>query len=150
MFWIIFIILGIVLFAKGRTDHWGDWSAVKILGLLILIFSIIFQTAIIWDGITDYPALKKSYRAIEIYRSRVSDIKESYYKVNSKGSMIAGNIENLQQSTNLSQYISNLADKEAEYFSYLEKCKSYKETFSLNFFAGGLFISDKIYELPVK
>jgi hypothetical protein len=145
MFWLILFILGLlilILSAIFNNDEFGLFGG----GVLIVSFLIILIP--FFNGITDYPALKKQYVAIEAYRNRIKDIKESYYQLENKATLVTGNVENLQQSTNLSKYISDLANKEAEYFSYLEKCKIYKESGILWFFTDGWFISDKIYELP--
>lgn len=80
------------------------------------------------NGISDYGKLKEDYTKVESYRNRLPDIKNAYYKVPfNKDVMINGNIENMKQSTALSEYIKELTVREANYFSYLQKCKVYKE-----------------------
>ena len=69
------------------------------------------------------------------------------YEYKTDGKFIAGSIENLKQSTILSEYIQKVAEKEANYNGKIDKCKVYKENFFLKYFINGFFISDKIYEL---
>lgn len=99
-------------------------------------------------GITEYPSLTKELGQIEALQNRVKDIKESIYKYGKDGDFVAGSIENMNQSTNLSKYITELAKNEAKYKGRLQECKAYKEVFVLYFFVPGWAISDKIYDLP--
>jgi hypothetical protein len=100
-------------------------------------------------GITDYPYLNKELSQVETLENRVEDIRNASYKYKKDGNFVAGSIENINQSTNLTKYISDLAKKEASYNGYLRKVKDYKEIFALWFFGDGWAISDKVYDLPV-
>jgi hypothetical protein len=151
MLWIILVILCLIILIVLRIvrskSYWevGEYTSFW----LGFCFACVLLGVFI-SGVSDYPYLAPKYKAIEAYRSRIQDIRNATYKNKNQDMIISGSLDNMQQSTNLSKYISEIAIKEAQYTEALEKSKIYKETFLTKFFADGLFISDKIYELPVK
>lgn len=116
--------------------------------LIIMVFVVI---SIIQFGIGTnvYPSLASDLAGIQALEKRIEDIRASSYNYEKEGKFVAGSIENYQQSTNLSKYISGLATKEFYYSSALKQAKVYKEIFPLYFFGHGWAISDKVYELPI-
>ena len=153
MFWIIItIIFGISAaiqidsFYKNKNER--DLSTFGVICIAIAVLSAAVISAQGISGITDYPSLTRKLGQVEALQNRVKDIKKSIYTYEKDGNFVAGSIENYQQSTNLSKFITDLAKKEADYKGSLQECKAYKEVFPLYFFGPGWAISDKIYDLP--
>lgn len=135
-------------FNKNADDSINIKNSVITNFILITIF--IGGTLIQFDtGIHIYPLLAGDLAEIKALENRIEDIRASNYEYVKDGDFIAGSIENYQQSTNLSKYISDLAEKEASYNKYLKEAKINKEIFLLYFFSYGWAISDKIYELEI-
>ena len=153
MFWIIItIIFGILAtiqinsFHKNENEH--DLSTFGVICIIITVLSAAVISAQGISGITDYPSLTRKLGQVEALQNRVKDIKESTYKYEKDGNFVAGSIENINQSTNLSKFITDLAKREAGYKGSLQECKAYKEVFPLYFFGPGWAISDRVYNLP--
>ena len=153
MFWIILVITFGILVAiqinrlcKNANER--DLSTFGVVCIVITIISAVTVFAQGIYGITEYPSLTRKLGQIEALQNRIIDIKEAAYKYKKDGNFVAGSIENYQQSTNLSKYITNLAKNEADYKGNLQECKIYKEIFPLYFFGPGWAISDKVYNLP--
>jgi len=156
MLWIImFIVSGlfaVVFLCKHHrnrienkySEEYTAHAATFIASAIVSVFVVLIQLGI---GMTDYPYLVKKQAAIKSLENRIEDIRGSSYAYGKDGNFVAGSIENMNQSTNLSKYIADLAEKEAHYNSYLAEAKIYKEMFVLYFFGYGWAISDKIYTL---
>lgn len=112
--------------------------------IFILIAGIQFSIAIVV-----YPTLSGDLAEIKALEKRIEDVRNSNYEYKKDGDFIAGSIENYQQSTNLSKYVSELAVKEASYSNTLRRAKVYKDTFTLYFFCSGWAISSKINKLEI-
>ena len=146
MFWIILacIFIGLLVIA-ALNDVDTDLGGVLLGGVVI---SALIFTATCIEGMTDYRCLKGKLATIEALQARMQDVKDSVYTYEKDGNFVAGSVENMNQSTNLSQYITALAEKEGFYLKYLQRCIVTKETFILSFFGSGWAISNKIYDLP--
>lgn len=145
MFWIILLLVSIIVLITSIIEDWEDtlFGISVIIGIISLIVCITLGIS----GITDYPHLVGKKAQIESLQNRVQDIREASYKYKKDGHLIAGSVENMNQSTNLSIYIKELAVKEASYAYYLQKAKICNKTFILRFFGDGWAISDKVHEL---
>lgn len=152
MFWIICGIISCVLLKWTLNRNEDGTLNIKdsTIGNFI-VTGLLFGIAIIQFGIgiNVYPSLSGDLAEIRSLENRIEDVRNSNYEYEKDGSFIAGSIENYQQSTILSKYVSDLAEKEASYSSELSKAKVHKRTFSLHFFSIGWAISDKVNELPV-
>ena len=162
MFWmLIFIISGLLLgmqLRKYTKEYYNTepynryYIKLSSFGTAYIAISIISMVIILLQGfvgIYEYPKLTEQISHVEALQSRTQDIREAYYEHKEDGNLIAGSVENMTQSTNLSKYISDLAIKEANYKGRLQKVKTHKETFPLYFFGYGWAISNKIYDLPI-
>jgi hypothetical protein len=151
MFWIIIVIIfGILAAIQIYKDvDARDLSTFGIVCIVITIISTVTVFAQGIAGITEYPDLTKRLGQVEALQNRVKDIKESTYTYEKDGNFVAGSIENINQSTNLSKFITELAKKEADYKGRLQECKAYKEVFTLYFFGPGWAMSNKINDLPI-
>jgi hypothetical protein len=148
MFWIFLFLIGVALLILSIILD--DENIYRILSIAPLIFGCFASLIVIFGGATDYPYLLSKKAEIVAYRNRIEDIKNAKYAYKTDGQFVAGSIENIKQSEVLSNYIKNVADKEAEYMGYLQKCKTYRETTLLRWFGDGWFISEKINTLPDK
>jgi hypothetical protein len=161
MFWILIFIISSTLswsqidkyYKRDKNNHQliktEDFSIRGVIYIIIAVCStFIFLTQMI-GSVTDYPYLSKQLSHVETLQNRIEDIRNSSYTYEKDGNFVAGSVENLNQSTNLSKYISELAIKEATYNEYLQEAKIYKDTFILWFFGDGWAISNKIDTLPI-
>ena len=152
MFWILCGIISCVFlkwtFSKNEDGTWNIKDST--IGNFIII-GFLFGIAIVQFGIgmDVYPTLSGDLAEIRALENRIEDVRNSNYEYEKDGNFIAGSIENYQQSTILSKYVADLAEKEASYSSKLSRAKVHKRTFTLHFFSTGWAISDKINELPV-
>ena len=137
-------MIGIVLFIycfEKDIDWLAFISFVVSLGCIIL--SIIF----IFMGIITYPYLVGKYQEIKALHQRIEDIRTAAYP-EQPSKLIAGSLTNLQQSSRLSEYLRLIAESEAEYNSSLTKARYYKRDPMWILFGHGLFISNKVFQLP--
>lgn len=150
MAWIICTIISVI--CLKFTLHKNPDGSLKIkdptIGniVAIVVFSVIavIQFGV---GINVYPSLAGNLAEVKTLEKRIVDIKASKYTYEKDGKLIAGSIENYKQSTNLSEFITTLAVKEANYSKALRRAKTHKEVFALYFFGYGWSISDKINQL---
>lgn len=148
MIWIIlavFFFVICVLMIVGVIQIQGDeifgGGAFFLIFVGVLIFSI-------HSGTSAYTNLNAKYKAIQLMRVRVDDVRNAYYKNENKGTLVAGSIENIQQSTTLSEAIRCLNKKENNYIEEREEVLFAKESRIYWWFLDGMFISDKVKELP--
>lgn len=150
MFWIICSIISCIslkwTYGKNNDNSIKDIFIANIIITMVFVVISIIQFGI---GVDNYPSLASDLAGIQALEKRIEDIRASSYNYEKEGKFVAGSIENYQQSTNLSKYISGLATKESYYSSALKQAKVYKEIFPLYFFSHGWAISDKVYELPI-
>lgn len=138
---------------KSDKSYYGSKPHISSSTILIVYICIVVTSGFITiihgvDGMLDYPSLIKQWGHVEALQNRVEDIRKASYEYKKDGGFVAGSVENLSQSTNLSKYIANLSTKEAEYNAHLQRSRVFKEVFILSFFGNGWAISNKIYDLP--
>ena len=152
MFWIILCIIHLVLIIviNRCVRIASDAIIVMIICIVVCVASGLTSVILGLSGMTDYPYLNSKLAEIEILEKRVENIRNAYYEHKKDGTLVAGNIENVNQSTNLTKYINDLALKEAWYNNYLQRAKDYQSIFILRFFGDGWAISDRIHTLPVR
>ena len=146
MFWIgltaLFLVLTIVLIVASGDD--GSVAG----GFTVFAIFLIVTICCVYSGSSDYPKLQGEYKSILLMRERVNDIRNSYYKSDAKNAVIAGSVENIKQSTTLSEAIKTLTEKETEYITYRETVLFAKDSWLYKIFMDGLFISDKVNSFP--
>lgn len=155
MFWLIIgiialIISGIDLKRSFKPDK-KEWNlsivgstALIVSGLCLLIISLQ-----VFGGAWHFSNLSKQLSQVRILQIRVVEMRSATYPHSDSGKLFSGSIENLKQSTNLSEYIRKLADREAQYNGKLTELRVSKENFVLWFFAGGWALPNEIYDLPL-
>jgi len=144
MIWIILTIICVVAFimvgCSEMYDKGNSMFALCWIGFISFCVGIGFMFA----GITEYSYLKGLKEKGITLQDRIIDIKNARYESKSKGALVAGSIENIQQSQTLSNYIKQVAEVEAKYNQSLEKCKIYKTESIFWWFSDGAFISEKV------
>lgn len=131
----------------GKNDY--EFTGYYVTSFILLGVFLIFSAIIAFSGISDYPNLKAKYSEITRLNERVDSIKNAYYKTTRSGdSAINGSLDNMKQSTNLSLFLVEIAKKEAKYLHDLEGSKIHKNTNYLRWFKDGLFIDNKVNDLP--
>ena len=147
MLFIILTILSLVGFIYLFKVGEGDW------GFTVACFFVAFVTTMsiqAGNGFTDCPYFVKEKAEINMVEKNVDRIRSSRYECTaSPRAILNGSIENMKQSTILSEYISKLIEKKAKYNSNLINSQLYKTEFMYWFVGGGMFISDKVLELEL-
>lgn len=152
MFWILCALISCIClkFTLNRNEDKslkiGDNTIANFIIIGLFVGVSVIQFGI---GIDAYPSLASELAEVQALEKRIEDIRGSNYAYEKDGRLIAGSVENLSQSTNLSKYISELAAKEASYSKELKRVKVYREVFTLYFFSTGWAISDRVEKLPI-
>jgi len=146
MIWIILPMISIILLVYSfKKDKFG----LGFVSFLSSIGSIIILITCIVSGVTTYPYLIGKYQEIKALHQRIEDIRAAAYPEQPEpGKLIAGSLTNLQQSSRLSEYLRLVATNEAEYNADLTKARFYKTDLTWILFGHGLFISNKVFQLP--
>ena len=146
MFWVLLSIISLILTILFDISEWRDtrrYEGFSVLGLFIFLLII---ALLIPKGIKVYPNLRSLKIRVESIKSEIESVRNAYYK-NNNGGLIVGNIENFQQSTNLSKYIERYAELKAEYNSKLKYYQTIKRLPIYFWFSYSAFVPDKIFEL---
>ena len=153
MIWIILSILGLGIVAYkmkvNKKDTGRNFDLDGNIGFMLSAVCVFIIIAVIQFGVGlhTYMSLAKDRVAISVLEKRVENIKTAYYHYESDGAFVTGSIENMNQSTNLSKFISDLAWKESEYSKDLKNAKLNKEIFPLLLLSYGWAVPNEIYEL---
>jgi hypothetical protein len=145
MIWIILLFSMTVVcgfIATKRNNDSGEGFVV----VLMLLF-VFVSPLIICSGANDYSDLVAQREEVLTLQGRVKDIKAAYYKNKNKGTLIAGDIANIKQSTALTDYIAKLASKEAAYNKELKNSQLVEEMTIYRWLLDGMFIFDEIHDL---
>jgi hypothetical protein len=150
MFWIVIFIISIVILVLGiflvERDAEVIGTVLATFGGIITLISFIVAMCLIADGLTDYPHLIGQKQKIETLSKFKDEIKNAYYQGNS-GTLIGGDVANVQQSSKVTEYLNDLALETSSYNSTLAMCKLYKSDSFYRFWWKGLFIDKKVLEL---
>jgi hypothetical protein len=150
MFWIVIFIISIAILVLGIFLLEGGADAIGTVlatfGGIIALISFILAVCLIADGLTDYPHLIGQKQKIETLSKFKAEIKNAYYQGNS-GTLIGGDVANVQQSSKVTEYLNDIALETAAYNSALTMCNLYKSDSFYRFWWKGLFIDKKVLEL---
>ena len=102
---------------------------------------------VLFDGVNAYPTIISKHEFVLYLDKNIKTIRAARYETKENGTLISGSIENMKQSTQLSKYISSLANHKANYNSVLIKLQFYKTSKLFNIIWNGLFIDSRIMEL---
>jgi len=145
MLWIL-----LVLFCVSLAIYFSMQKDKAILACPCLICAIlpaVYTVMLLSEGIATYPQLVGQLHRVRALQQRVDDIRAAIYP-EQPGKLVGGSLTNLQQSSKLSDYLSRLAEAEAEYSASLAKARSYKRSVAWVVLRHGLFISSKVFQLP--
>lgn len=150
MFWVTVFIISVLLLVLGIILLERDLEAIGAVlapfGAIIAFISFMLAICLIGSGLTDYPYLIGKKQKIETLSKFKDEIKNAYYKGNS-GTLIGGDVANVQQSSKVTEYLSDLASETSNYNSKLAMCKLYKSDSFYRFWWKGFFINKKVLEL---
>jgi len=153
MLFIITFLLGLFLLCLACVFYYVDaeWKAGLVgTSLLVSIISGIILTSLTLTGAECYPKLRGLEAKAISLKSEVQNVKSAYYKEARNGTFIGGSLENMQQSSQLSEYIREYAYAKAEYNQQLTMVKSNMDSVAYQVFAAyKLFRSDKINDLKI-
>lgn len=141
IWWILlplFLLLGFTLLNDS------DYCLLWIIPVIILLIVCLGFTS---DAINTYKDLVTDKTKAEAYISELESVRNAYYKESISGTLVGGSLDNLKQSTNLSEYIIKCASLKAEYNSNLKGNKIYKTQTIYKFLGFSLFISDEVLKL---
>ncbi len=145
MLWIL-----LLLFCVSLAIYFGvqrDKAPLAFPCLLCAILPTVYIVMLLSEGMATYPRLVGQLHKVKALQQRVDDIRAAIYP-EQPGRLIGGSLTNLQQSSKLSDYLSRLAEAEAEYSASLAKARSYKRSIAWVMLRHGLFISSKVFQLP--
>lgn len=142
---VILVLFGIsAQYKLQRMDDEVVWASIIVTFCVTILFLFCFGIS----GLNDYPKLIKEREVARTYVNNLKLIKEARYICKSSPlSVVNGNIENMQQSSKLSEYIKEMTEKKSEYNSKLEEYKFFLNSTLWFWFGDGIFMSNKILEL---
>ncbi len=144
MLWLIvfvflFLLSMVIVFATDKDNFFALMFPAFIFFVLFIVLSI--------NGIWVYPILIEEKTQVAAIQSEISSIRQAHYKESKNGSLVGGSLDNMKQSTVLSEYIKAYALKKANYngrLSYV-KTKMGKKVFW--WLSNTAFISDDVLKL---
>lgn len=141
MFWIILGILAIVstiLFSK-ETSY-----TVLAFCVVLLISFIMFFT-----GVYVFLNLETKRQEVVSLQSEIETVRSAHYSDIESGSRVGGTLDNLQQSTALSNYLKLYAQHKAAFNAALVRYQRKKTDWRFYWFENAVFISDKVLEMEL-
>lgn len=132
-----------------RKQRWYDsifeyfaWTSGVFAGIFFLVTCINFGVAI-----EKYPKLLKDRaRVVSLYEN-IEDVRASRYSGIQGGDFVGGSLDNMSQSTALSEYVSVYATKRAEFNSLLKEIQFKKSVRVYSFVGFYMFVSEKVLEI---
>lgn len=143
MLGIFIVIVGLVVLSllRKRDEGW------MIAGVITIVVGCIMSLACVFAGIYTYPDLVAQRHEIAVLQNRIEDVRNATYSHKDGGSLISGSIENLKQSTNLTEFIEYVARRESRYDNELGYYKTAKMNYRTQLFSV-FFVSDEVNTLP--
>ena len=147
MIYIFLLIISIILWILGINKNLEIITIGGMIGSITLIVSTVVMAL---DEVYNYVKLVGQKEEVISLGQEIQSIRDAYYKeVKDTNKLI--NLDNINQSTNLSQYIANYAIKKSTFNRILKEKQSWKQI-PLAFWLGdALFIPKKILNIkPIK
>ena len=114
------------------------------------IFAAAFAITAVICGAMTYPTLTGARAEAIALKSEIATVQAAYYKdIVRDNQFIGGSLDNMKQSTILSEYIESYAKRKAHYNRTLTEAKAFKETWLIRWLWHGFFISNKVFELEL-
>lgn len=141
MFWLIIAIFGIIGFIMLLTQRESSLGSLLILTIPLFCF--------MFSGFGVYPSLISQKAQIDTLSSNVETIRNAYYKEANTGTMIGGSLDNMQQSSRLSEYLIDLTNKKSVYNYALKEKQTWIDMPIMWWFGNTMFIDKRIKELEL-
>jgi len=143
MFYVVLILFLLVLLALAILHDKEEVVFGGVVGTIISFLTLLF---VVNSGIVVYPNLMGQRAEVLSLKQEIQSVKEAYYRkgYNSKDLI---NLDNMKQSTNLSQYIALYAKKKAEFNSSLRKIQTLKQSLLAYLFNYTMFVSKKVMDI---
>jgi len=156
MIWIIlFFASGFgIWYAKHRRwfydlAHSDDFGFGQVIALVSIVTCLLMSVVVldrVINAIGVYPHLVAQRVEVETLVEMVSDVRDARYDV-AGGSLIGGALDNLQQSSTLSEYIKSYAAKRAVFNSRLAGHQTRKQMWVYNIIAFYMFVDSRVMEI---
>jgi len=144
MIWILLALIGLFLIAYGRRSY----EDTDFLGSVLFIFFSIIGTIVIVSGVMTYPLALAEIEKIRTLESHIDDIKNSRYEnIKTSNVIMQGDIENMKQSTALSDYKRMVYEAKAKFNKNLLSNKFCEQNYIMWLFGDGFFIDSKIRDI---
>lgn len=144
MLWIIlFVLLSVLFIFSGK---WANKDE-ELIGLVVFI-ALAGIGAVFITGVTSQVALEEYSKmvgkkeGISMLESNVPLIKSCRYKDVISGTMVGGSLDNMQQSSKITDYMINLANRKAEYNSRIAELQ-YQRKSAWFFWIYNIWLIDK-------
>ena len=146
MLWLILLVLGIsgVVFT---FDSSSGRYALGIVCVWITIISGVFNVALGVDGVSAYQRLMGLKAGVLSLQGEIKRVENAYYPSQGQGSVISGSVENMQQSTALSNYIAQYAEEKAKYNRMLAQALTRKISRIYFWFGDSMYLDKEILKL---
>ena len=152
MFWIVmmisFIVLGFVFLKKFDLKPNSDTGFCLVGWIPAAMMAMVIATSI-GANVGLYTDLLGARASVVAIKSEIDNIREAHYPevIRDGNVLVAGSIENIKQSTNLSEYINRYASAKALYNSHLVIAQAKKKLFMYRMFSQSSFIPNEVLEL---
>ena len=136
----IFLFLAILAFILVLLDFGFGCFMTCLMFLFLFLISSFF-------ALTDYPYMLAKKEYVESLESGINNIRYANYESKKDGSLVSGSIENINQSTNLSQYISTCEMQKAEFNKRLIRLQNMRRFKVYWFFMSTNLIDKRINDI---
>lgn len=140
MIWIPLSIVGLVLAVRLYDKSSGCSILLAIIPTVLLL-----ATSVI--GLNTYPYLASQREEVLSLQSEIEAIKNAYYKEANNGALVGGSLDNMQQSTNLSQYIKSYANRKADFNKNLTAAQVRMSMLTLWWVGEAMYIDKRVLEI---
>lgn len=144
MICILLASLGLFLIIYGIRSY----KDTEILGIVLFTFFGFIGSIVIVSGVMTYPLALARIEKIKTLEIHIDDIKNSRYdNIKSSNLIIQGDIENMKQSTALSDYKRMVYEAKAKFNKGLLFNKLCEQSYIMWFFGDGFFIDSRIQDI---
>jgi hypothetical protein len=144
LFFVVLSILGAFI-DKSKNFKTGFCIAPIIIAIVMIMGILGAYQANLYV----YEDLVKSKESVLSYGSEIQSVREAYYKESntSNATLLNGSLDNIKQSTNLSDYICRYASAKALYNSTLKGIKIRKTLRAYYWVTFSMFIPEQVMQL---
>jgi len=146
---ILFISIGEFIANRDRYNSHGE--SMYVWGVVIAIFSFVFAIVSLFSGIFCNVQLVGKRTEVISLKQNIETVREAYYLNDTKNhsKLINGSLDNMAQSTALSNYIKEYATKKADYNRRLAEVQLRKTHALYIWVTDGMFIPRNVLKLKL-